>query len=453
MRTFQPATCTFPIYQQFTQGANRIVLHLTFLFLISVLVSSSAFGQTITLDCERTSQDFDITYVNFSKNSNNTVTLTFTLQTNGNRALSHVAFELPAGAKATNPKHTNTKFSYSTENGTNTPFYALKFEAINAEGFKNGVSESFSYTLSWAEFSKMTTIRVEAKASTTVGLVSFKAQSCQPEVLVINGPSMIELNSTAVYTVPATGDNTFAYEWSAPAGWEIIKGQGTNMVTVKPNRKGGFMTVKKGNQSAGMLAVESYELSPITLPVSLTSFEAKVKTTGQVQLTWATASEKDNKEFVVERSTDGKNFTPVQSVAGAGNSNVLLNYTFQDAQPVGGVSYYRLKQVDYDGTTEYSKVVAVKNQSAAAKTTLKTTAFPNPFQGMVSLQVTQAQAAEIRVNLVDLAGNVLQTKAVQGQLGEQTISLENLQNMPAGIYFLRVYQGNEVSVHKLVKNS
>ncbi|WP_205504429.1 T9SS type A sorting domain-containing protein [Rufibacter psychrotolerans] len=404
------------------------------------------------MGCKATSQGFEVTYTSYTKNSNQTVTLHFAVQNHEPHDLGYVAFELPAGARATNPTHTHPDVSYTLENATQSPFYALKFEAKKAEELKNGAVDFFSFTLTAAQFTQLTTIRVEAKASTTVGQVAFRPQTCQAEKLVITGPTYLERAAIAHYTVPAA-PSPYAYEWSAPADWEIVKGQGTHMITVKANGKPGQISVRKGNLGAGTLAVESFELTPTVLPVSLTLFEAKAKTSGQVNLTWATASEKDNKEFIVERSQDGKTFKAIQTLAGAGTSSVPVHYSFQDAYPLPGTSYYRLKQVDYDGASEYSKVVAVKSQAVARKATLTSAVFPNPFVSSVTVRVDLARDQPIRVSLTDGTEKVVKEQQLQGQAGEQTISLPHLENAPAGLYFLRIYHEKEVTVHKLVKNS
>lgn len=80
----------------------------------------------------------------------------------------------------------------------------------------------------------------------------------------------------------------------------------------------------------------------------------------EVKLEWATASEQDNDHFTVERSPNGIDFSPILRVAGAGTSSGTLNYLDYDPWPLSGVSYYRLRQTDYDGTSTLSDVVAVR---------------------------------------------------------------------------------------------
>ena len=119
--------------------------------------------------------------------------------------------------------------------------------------------------------------------------------------------------------------------------------------------------------------------SSAPLPVELTRFEATAKGTG-VSLTWATASEKNNDRFEVQRSATGEAFQTVGTVKGQGNSTAPHAYAFFDAKPLAGLSYYRLRQVDLDGTESFSPVRAVP---AAGR--LDALVFPNPSAGSVTL--------------------------------------------------------------------
>lgn len=96
----------------------------------------------------------------------------------------------------------------------------------------------------------------------------------------------------------------------------------------------------------------------VLLPVELVSFDA-LPVHGQVRLNWTTATEHDNDYFVVERSADGLLFEPVARVPGTGNSAHALYYTALDPWPLKGLSYYRLRQVDYDGAATWSQIVSV----------------------------------------------------------------------------------------------
>jgi hypothetical protein len=96
------------------------------------------------------------------------------------------------------------------------------------------------------------------------------------------------------------------------------------------------------------------------LPIELISFEGITKN-GYNHLFWKTASESNNDYFTIEKTQDGINFTPIANINGAGNSNMVLNYDYIDYNIINTITYYRLKQTDYDGKYEYSNIIGLDN--------------------------------------------------------------------------------------------
>jgi hypothetical protein len=105
---------------------------------------------------------------------------------------------------------------------------------------------------------------------------------------------------------------------------------------------------------------------PPTMPVELVSFNGTAAA-GQVKLLWTTASETNNDYFTIEKSNDGVAFEPLGYVNGAGNSNIVTEYAFYDNDPFA-LSYYKLKQTDFDGTSAYSEIIAINTQANNAAT-------------------------------------------------------------------------------------
>lgn len=162
---------------------------------------------------------------------------------------------------------------------------------------------------------------------------------------------------------------------------------------------------------------------PFALPVDLVSFKGTALETHNL-LEWETASEYNNAYFEVQRSADGKTFTPVgEHVAGTGDSRNLSAYRFTDNAPATGVNYYRLKQVDWDGTFVLSRMIAVVNKAAIA------TLYPNPAGHAIRVH----SPAAFRYHILNVAGII----CLQGDgLGDEPINIETL---PAGIYFLTIH--------------
>lgn len=140
------------------------------------------------------------------------------------------------------------------------------------------------------------------------------------------------------------------------------------------------------------------------LPVELISFSARLEG-AQVNLRWATASETNATSFVVERSSDGKSFSTVATVLAAGTSAVRHDYQATDNGMRNGLNYYRLKQVDLDGTFSYTPVVPVQVGNA----TSKLEAYGS--QGKLNV-IVQVPGALQQLRVLDTMGRVLYTETV-----------------------------------------
>jgi hypothetical protein len=175
------------------------------------------------------------------------------------------------------------------------------------------------------------------------------------------------------------------------------------------------------------------------LPVTLTSFNAAAQGTG-VALNWATASEQHNAGFEVQRSADGAVFAPLATVAGQGTTQSAHTYSYFDAAPLRTTGYYRLKQLDTDGTFAYSPVAVV---SAVAATSLAASSiYPNPTADRATVTWATALAGAGRWYLTNSLGQVVHTEALSG---ETTSALSiDLQPYPAGSYVLTVEAGGKV---------
>ena len=175
---------------------------------------------------------------------------------------------------------------------------------------------------------------------------------------------------------------------------------------------------------------------PTSFPVELLSFGAETQK-GIVSLSWLTASELNNDYFVVERSSDGARFTDVTRIAGAGTINQVSTYQAAD-QPGPGTHYYRLRQVDLDGTTTHSNMLQVEVQAE-----LRVKAYPNPASDV--LHVEAPEGAKLALQTLD-GRQVLQHAAAWG------VSQLDLSHLPGGLYLLRVTpNGLPPTTHKVLK--
>jgi FG-GAP-like repeat/Secretion system C-terminal sorting domain/ASPIC and UnbV len=166
----------------------------------------------------------------------------------------------------------------------------------------------------------------------------------------------------------------------------------------------------------------------ITLPIRLLHFDAKM-IENNVILEWKTASEINNSHFVIERSADGTNFDAIGQMDGLGNSNAIQQYRYLDSQPLSGISYYRLKQVDFDDNFSYSPLVAVQN------TKKQTFVYPNPTKENLYIEIPSDEIASLQIQLFDMQGKLL--PAPIWEVSEKDEIKLNLQ-LNAGFYILKI---------------
>ncbi len=188
-------------------------------------------------------------------------------------------------------------------------------------------------------------------------------------------------------------------------------------------------------------------LSGNLLPVELINFSGQANAKG-VELRWSTASEKDNKYFSIEKSFDGRRFSNIGYVEGNGNSFTVLEYDFLDANPSKGWSYYRLKQVDFNGSFAYSNTIAVRYDIIANEVNM----FPNPASNELNLQINDAAAFEIdgeaRVQIYNATKQMVKELHLgNGFNGATNFSISEL---PTGIYMVRLQVGTQEFFEKLV---
>ncbi|WP_210488358.1 YDG domain-containing protein [Rufibacter aurantiacus] len=194
------------------------------------------------------------------------------------------------------------------------------------------------------------------------------------------------------------------------------------------------------------VATTTATIEPGPLPVTLTSFEGKQTKNSSVYLSWTTATEKDNDYFQVERSQDGKSFAIIGKVNGNGTTNEKQEYSFTDAAAPAGTVYYRLKQVDFDGKFEYSKVIAVKaDGKASALASLE--AYPNPTPGKVYVSSTEG-SGPATVTLFHSSGRAVSQRQMQLETGKP---IADLTGQVPGIYYLQVQTNTGKSTIRVVK--
>ncbi|WP_165820627.1 IPT/TIG domain-containing protein [Pontibacter virosus] len=260
-----------------------------------------------------------------------------------------------------------------------------------------------------------------------------------------------------------TGDVTFQISTDPTS---TAEGAWTRAMNITPDENGyftGTISVRStsteiGTRLSGSIVNSSLEATAsvtleseiVPLPVELIAFDA-VKQGSEVKLTWATASELDNDYFEVQMTEDLKGeFKAVGKVKSKVNTTSLRqDYGFSHKGNFNGTRYYRLKQVDLDGSFDYSKVVAVS--SNGVNLAVGPRVYPNPINADSKLVYNADRAGKLNVRIVNMNGSAVQNLSYDIEEGENTILLNLNNNLPTGIYILLTEFNGKTEQVKLLK--
>ena len=179
------------------------------------------------------------------------------------------------------------------------------------------------------------------------------------------------------------------------------------------------------------------------LPIELLEFKAKLGKEG-VEISWITATEINNDFFTVEKSNSGFDFYSLTKIAGAGNSTQQLKYSVIDISPFQGINYYRLKQTDYDGKFDYSRVISVAVESSLPTNSI----YPNPNEGKsFYVKLPDSGYRNILIKIQGLDGKTILSETVyESGTFEFFLSVK----LTSGVYIVSIFDNLNFSNVKLV---
>jgi hypothetical protein len=190
--------------------------------------------------------------------------------------------------------------------------------------------------------------------------------------------------------------------------------------------------------------VATYSSTP--LPVTLLNFTV-TKQGDNAQLNWSTSSEENNKGFEIQRSTDQSSWAVLNFIAGAGNSQVQNDYQYLDQNLPAGTYYYRLRQVDYDGNSSFSKIVPVTFDGGMALELKQNR--PNPFNNNTSISMVIPKAGRVQLMLYDQMGRPIQQLMDEEKMpGTYTVTV-NKNGLSSGIYYYKMTALGQVITKKM----
>lgn len=199
-----------------------------------------------------------------------------------------------------------------------------------------------------------------------------------------------------------------------------------------------------GTNTDRIISIQVQNFCGGALPIEIIYFDA-AQNKNIVEVQWITATEINNDYYEIERRSDQKDFEKIGKIKGAGNSTDKLSYIFIDKTPLIGVSYYRIKQVDFNGNQDYSDIIPV-HYSINERINL----YPNPTAGILYLKgedFENFKPEDIEIRMYDLIGSQVKISVLQNQ-SEMIIDISNIAN---SIYFLEYITKKGSTKVKVVK--
>jgi hypothetical protein len=173
-----------------------------------------------------------------------------------------------------------------------------------------------------------------------------------------------------------------------------------------------------------------------TLPVTWLSIEANLSGKNVI-VNWSTGVEINNEYFVVLRSDDGMSFNEIGKINGAGNSTSTSYYSFTDTDPLTGISYYKIKQTDYDGAEDVTQAIAIYNPGGSIGID-QVKVMPNPFSGEAKIVFNAKQNYAATAEIKNLGGQVCIRQPLNAVRGLNTVNLDRIGILAKGIYTLTI---------------
>lgn len=274
------------------------------------------------------------------------------------------------------------------------------------------------------------TVVVEMDMAVPMAVVDIELGTIAPSsTMAITGGD----SATSVALTSGTGfgpSHGIAWSWDGPNSFSstnkdiLANDSGTFSLTVTEIRN-------------GCTDVTSSTL--MLLPVDLVEFKA-VSVGGLVELTWATASEKNSSKFIVQRSIDMNNWESIDEVEAAGYSYQIVNYLSTDKLPLSGITYYRLLQIDMDGSSEYSKAISIANKEEITRVVF----YPNPIKIGETLKINSLGTESVQI--INSIGVVIYE---QSEVSGDYIKILT-EEFVAGLYYVRIQMGTGVESRPLL---
>ncbi|HZW40196.1 MAG TPA: T9SS type A sorting domain-containing protein [Ignavibacteriaceae bacterium] len=301
--------------------------------------------------------------------------------------------------------------------------------------------------------------RVFAKsngAGWSIGLAKSNDTPVPYDTTVLNfGQTYLVILKYMFNTTTATDDQVGL--WIYESGVPTVEGGGTPKVTFPLVGNGvagdpvniGMVAIRQGSGAPPSGSIDGIRVSNVFdfVPVELTSFTAIAKE-NSVQLNWSTATELNNFGFDVEKSLDNKNWNKISFVNGNGTSTTIKHYSVIDKDVKSNKYYYRLKQIDNNGSFEYSKTIEVN--LAKSLTFNLAQNYPNPFNPSTVIAFSVPTSENVKLTVYNSIGQAVKVLVNDyKEAGSYKVTF-NASDIPTGIYFYKLESGSFSQMKKMI---
>ncbi len=347
----------------------------------------------------------------------------------------------------TNQRVSNQKMRINcTSCNGGTPAYLGDYDAITSYGDVSMITWTDfragnfgSYTAYYPDF-----------AMTVSPTMATIPQNGGSEFISVQVPATTGYTSDAEFTAtvsPTPSSGTITLDFPSGNTLSTFPGNVQLRVQTSGNVTLGTYTINIEGTGPDAIPVHRRTVSlEVTVPVELTSFSA-ISEKNDIILSWSTATETNNQGFEIQRRTNG-NFEKIGYVIGKGTTTEQQNYTFTDKEVMPGLYSYRLKQVDFDGTIEYSDVVEV--DVTTPMDYFLSQNYPNPFNPATTIKYAMVADGLVSLKVFDVLGNEVSSLVDDFQAAGEYDIVFDASSLSSGVYYYQFKAGDFTSTKKLV---
>lgn len=336
-------------------------------------------------------------------------------------------------------------------NGNTVTSFTIQYGTLNAGTVNNNPG------VQAIAVGNMTFQKAVAPTSSAVTSSSMSNSKGQTAISSLSASDDESIASYSIVTIPSATAGTLYYNnggtyTAVTAGQTLTPAQAASLkfdplATFIGNATFTFT----GTDNRGLVSTSSTFTIPVlsgTLPVTITNFSASWNN-NQVLLSWTTVQEFNSQQFIIEKSNDGSNWSVMTTIAAAGTSNSERTYSATNAQPYTN-TYYRLKEVDINGTNSYARVIRMSREE---KTNTSIKIYPNPVTTTVTVATTSAKSQPVKIKVYSNSGLLVKDMTVQLNIGTNNINIPSVNTFANGFYILSIIDSsnNQVGTAQFIK--